>query len=195
MFSAGPFRVEIIRFFPDRRLRAARERVHNATLAVEGTKNPMKLVQSLILAVLALAATAVHAQSNIEENAAIMRAVQQKDAKTLIAENLKLTEPQARAFWPVYERYEAQRAKIDDRLDTVLQDYKLSCEQLCDEKAGQLLNEWMGARHDLEELRQSYIAEFGRVIPATKVLRLYQLESLRDAVIRVDRFKKVPLAK
>jgi len=96
----------------------------------------MKLVQSLILAVLALAATAVHAQSNIEENAAIMRAVQQKDAKTLIAENLKLTEPQARAFWPVYERYEAQRAKIDDRLDTVLQDYKLSCEQLCDERRG-----------------------------------------------------------
>ncbi|MET0218232.1 MAG: hypothetical protein ABW205_09955 [Burkholderiales bacterium] len=62
-------------------------------------------------------------------------------------------------------------------------------------KAGQLLNEWMSARHDLEELRQSYIGEFGRVIPATKVLRLYQLESLRDAVIRVDRFKKVPLAK
>jgi hypothetical protein len=53
----------------------------------------------------------------------------------------------------------------------------------------------MTARHDLDELRQKYVAEFGALIPATKVLRLYQLEGLREAVIRVDRFKKVPLAK
>ena len=49
--------------------------------------------------------------------------------------------------------------------------------------------------HDLDELRQEYNAQFGAVIPATKVLRLYQIEGLREAVIRVDRFKKVPLAK
>lgn len=155
----------------------------------------MKLVQSLIVAVLALAATAVHAQSNIEENAAIMRAVQQKDAKTLIAENLKLTEPQAKAFWPIYDRYEAQRAKIDDRLDAVLQDYKLSCEQSCDQKAGQLLHQWTRARQDLNNLRKSYIPKFAKAISPTKVLRLYQIEGLREAVIRVDRFKKVPLVK
>jgi hypothetical protein len=71
----------------------------------------------------------------------------------------------------------------------------LSCEQLCDEKAAQLINDWVAARHDLDELRQKYVPEFGAVIPATKVLRLYQLEGLREAVVRVDRFKKVPLAK
>lgn len=155
----------------------------------------MRLLQYLFVVMLAAAASPVLAQGSIEENAAIMRTVQQKDAKTLIAENLKLTESQAKAFWPVYDRYDAERAKIDDRLDTVLQDYKLSCEQLCDEKAGQLLNEWMSARHDLDELRQNYISQFGRVIPATKVLRFYQIEGLREAVIRIDRFKKVPLAK
>lgn len=155
----------------------------------------MKPLQCLFVAALALAVYPVHAQGNIEENAAIMRAVQQKDAKTLIAENLKLTEAQAKAFWPIFDRYEAQRAKIDNRFDAVLQDYRLSCEQLCDEKAGQLLNEWVSARRDLDALRQSYIAEFGAVIPPTKVLRLYQIEGLREAVIRVDRFKTVPLAK
>jgi len=155
----------------------------------------MRFVQSLFMAALIFAVAPVHAQSAIEENVAILRAVQQQDAKTLIGENLKLTQPEGKAFWPVYDRYEAQRAKIDARLDAVLQDYRLSCEQLCDEKAGQLLNEWMGARHDLDALRQNYVAEFGAVLPATKVLRLYQIESLRESVIRVDRFKTVPLAR
>ncbi len=155
----------------------------------------MIFLRTLLLATWALATCPVYAQNNIEENAAIMRAVQTTDAKTLIAQNLKLTETQSRSFWPVYDRYEVQRAKIDERFDAVLLDYKLSCEQLCDEKAAQLLNEWMNARHDLDELRQKYVPQFGAVIPPTKVLRLYQLEGLREAVIRVDRFKQVPLAK
>jgi Spy/CpxP family protein refolding chaperone len=156
----------------------------------------MRLLRTLFLAALVLPLFPAQAQNNnIEENAAIMREVQTTDAKTLLAQNLKLTDDQAKAFWPVYDRYEARRARIEDRLDAVLLDYKLSCDQLCDEKAGQLLNEWMRGRHDLEELRQQYIHQFGAVIPATKVLRLYQLEGLREAVIRVDRFKKVPLAK
>jgi Spy/CpxP family protein refolding chaperone len=155
----------------------------------------MILFRPLFLAALALAVFPAQAQDTIEENAAIMREVQTTDAKTLIARNLKLTDAQAKAFWPVYDRYDAQRAKIDERLDAVLLDYKLSCEQLCDEKAAQLINDWVAARHDLDELRQKYVPEFGAVIPATKVLRLYQLEGLREAVVRVDRFKKVPLAK
>jgi Spy/CpxP family protein refolding chaperone len=155
----------------------------------------MTFLRTLFFALLAFAVCPAQAQNSIEENAAIMRAVQSTDAKRLIAQNLKLTDAQSRAFWPVYDRYEAQRVKVDDRLDAVLLDYKLSCEQLCDEKAGQLINEWMSARHDLDELRQKYVPEFGAVIPPTKVLRLYQLESLREAVLRVDRFKKVPLAK
>ena len=157
----------------------------------------MRLLQYLFVAALTAAAVSpAIAQNNIEENAAIMRAVQQKDAKALISENLNLTESQAKAFWPVYDRYDAKRAKIDDRIDAVLQDYHLTCEQQsCDQKAGQLLNEWMRARHDLDKLRQTYIAEFAHAIPPTKVLRLYQIEGLREAVIRIDRFKKVPLAK
>ncbi len=154
----------------------------------------MTFLRSLFFAALALCVLPAHS-NNLEENTAIMQAVQSTDAKTLVAKNLNLTDAQAKAFWPLYDRYDAQRAKIEDRLDTVLTDYKLSCEQLCDEKAGQLINEWMKARHDLDELRQQYIAQFGAVIPPTKVLRLYQIEGLREAVIRVDRFKKVPLAK
>lgn len=156
----------------------------------------MTLLRTLSCAMLALAISPAQAQNNaIDENASIVREVQSTDAKSLIGRNLNLTDAQAKAFWPIYDRYEAQRGKIDDRLDAVLLDYKLSCEQLCDEKAGQLINEWMRARHDLEEIRQQYIPVFGAVIPPTKVLRLYQLDGLREAVIRVDRFKKVPLAK
>ncbi|HQR53860.1 MAG TPA: hypothetical protein PLZ79_11360 [Burkholderiales bacterium] len=155
----------------------------------------MTLLRTFFCAVLALAVLPAQAENTLEENAAIMRAVQSTDAKTLVAQNLKLTDAQAKAFWPVYDRYDAQRAKIEDRVDTVLTDYQLSCEQLCDEKAGQLINEWMKARQDLDKLRRHYIAKFGAVIPPTKVLRLYQIEGLREAVIRVDRFRKVPLAK
>lgn len=155
----------------------------------------MTLLRPLFCAALALAVLPAQAQNTLDENAAIMRTVQSADAKTLVAQNLRLTDAQSKAFWPLYERYDAQRAKIEDRIDAVLTDYQLSCEQLCDEKAGQLLNEWMKGRHDLDELRQQYIAQFGAVIPATKVLRLYQIEGLREAVIRVDRFRKVPLAK
>jgi Spy/CpxP family protein refolding chaperone len=156
----------------------------------------MRLLQYFLVYLLTVAAWPAHARDNVPENVQIMRDVQQKDAKTLIAENLKLTDSQAAAFWPVYDRYDAERSKIENRIDAVIQDYKLTCERSpCDPKAGQLLNEWMSARHDLEALRQSYIAQFGSVLPPTKVLRLYQIEGLREAVISVDRFKAVPLAK
>src|SRR5438067_11354872 len=107
---------------------------------------PGVLVAATLLAVVPLAS----AQDKPVNNLAAVHEQLKADKRAIVAKYLGLTEAQAKAFWPVYDEYQANLQKIDQRLFALLQSYAndYGSQSLTDEKAKTLLDDWIAIEND-----------------------------------------------
>ncbi len=61
-----------------------------------------------------------------------------------------------KAFWPVYDEYEAQLKKIDDRYMAMINDYATKYDTLTDAEATQMLKERLAIDRKRVELKIKY---------------------------------------
>jgi hypothetical protein len=74
-------------------------------------------VSALFFLVISGMATGIGlAQDRPADNMEILRAKFKADKKLLVATDMELTESETKGFWPVYEEYQRQLAKINARL-------------------------------------------------------------------------------
>jgi len=133
-----------------------------------------------------------------EKPADTMQLVREKigaDKKLFIATNMGLTEAEAKAFWPVYESYQGELAKVEDRTGRLLEEYARSYRTMSNEEAKKLLDEFLAIEADRVKLRQAYVPRFRKALPDTKVVRYYQLENKIHAVVSYDVARVIPLVK
>ena len=60
-----------------------------------------------------------------------------------VAENMQLTEAEAKAFWPVYEQYQNELFLLRTRTLKLINDFADAYEKMSDETAKKLLDEFM----------------------------------------------------
>lgn len=83
------------------------------------TQSRMKLPQVLLLVLAASLAAPAIAQDEATSNMEILRQKVAADKKLLIADNMNLTQAQAKGFWPVYDAYQQDLRHINERLKVV----------------------------------------------------------------------------
>ena len=113
--------------------------------------------------------------------------------KALIGVNLGLGAEESAKFWPVYDRYAKDIAATGDKLTAVVDEYTTSFATLSDERALQLVDAYLAAEAERVKIRQSYVAEFAKVLPGRTVARFYQIENKMDAVVRYDLAAAIPV--
>jgi hypothetical protein len=130
-------------------------------------------------------------QSNME----IVREAMRADKKALVAANLQLTDAEAKAFWPVYDKYEKDLLSANNKLYQVIEEYALNYNKLTDAKALDLVHRYLSAEEARTKVRSSYLRDFTKVLPGLKVARFYQIENKLDAVVRYEMAAQIPLVK
>ncbi len=148
-----------------------------------------------LVATAALAADEKKADSNQADNMQIVRDKLQADKKLLIAENMNLTESEAKAFWPVYTSYQQEMMKLNDRAINFIKIYAENYDKMTDDTAKKLVGDYLAIEGDRLKLKESFLPKFAKVLPYTKVMRYYQLENKISAVISFDIASKIPLVK
>jgi hypothetical protein len=113
--------------------------------------------------------------------------------KALVAVNLNLNEAEAAAFWPLYDRYQGEMHPFGDRVAALLEDYERNFGTLSNEKALQLMEEYLTIDAERVQVRRKYLPEFAKILPGRTVARFYQIENKMDAVIRYDLAKSIPV--
>lgn len=113
--------------------------------------------------------------------------------RALIAVNLNLTEDEAAKFWPIYDRYQAAINVVGDRMAALIEDYIAHFRDLSNDKAVQLISDYLGAEADRLRVRRDYLPEFAKVLPGRTVARFYQIENKMDAVLRYDLASTIPV--
>ncbi len=133
------------------------------------------------------------AQDKPANNMDIVKEKIRTDKKLFIAENMRLTEAEAKTFWPVYETYQADLGKLRDREIKLIEEFAANYETMSDDVAKNLLDDALSIDSDHQKLRQSYLSKIRGVLPDKKVARYYQLESKIDAVLEYEMAKRIPL--
>jgi len=146
-----------------------------------------------MMTVLALGTTALQAQDKPANNMDLVREKIKADKKLVVAEAMALTETESKAFWPVYDAYQADIAKINQRTGKLIQDYAAGYKAMTNDVAGKLLDEAIAIERDRAALFASYRPKFSAVIPATKVARYYQIENKIRAALNYELADKIPL--
>lgn len=113
--------------------------------------------------------------------------------KAMVAVNLTLDDQQAAAFWPVYDRYDKEMTALGDRTVAVIKDYSDNFTNLSDEKAIQLVNDYLAIEADRAKVRKTYLDELAKILPGRTVARFLQLENKMDAVIKYDLAATIPV--
>ncbi len=135
------------------------------------------------------------AQEKPADNMQILRDKLRADKKLLVATNMELTESEAQGFWPLYDQYQKDLQKINQRIANVLESYAadLQRKSLTDEKAKQLIAEAVAIEQAEAQLKSTYAPQFSKVLPVKKVMRYLQIENKISAVIKYDIASGLPL--
>ena len=138
----------------------------------------------------------VFSQGESTQSMKLVRDAAKSNKKALVALNLKLTEAEEKGFWPLYDSFQGELDKINERLGNLIVDYakEFNANSLTDEKAKQLMKDYLASEEDIIKLRKSYLSKFDSVIPGKKVMTYYQLENKIQAIIRFDLAGEIPLA-
>jgi hypothetical protein len=151
----------------------------------------MKVLRYAVILAGLLAAAPVLAQTVTDELEAARTQIQ-ADRKAIVAKLMDLNEAQSTAFWPVYNEYREAVRKVDDKVLTLIKDYAAQ-DSVTDAQAQKTLDQWMAARTERMGLQKTYVKKFGKVLPANKLVRYYQIENKMDAIVQYDLAANIPL--
>jgi uncharacterized membrane-anchored protein YhcB (DUF1043 family) len=140
-------------------------------------------------------AITVAAQDKPADNMQIVLEKTRADKKLFVAENMQLTEAEAKAFWPVYEQYQDELFLLRSRTAKLIKDYAEGYEKMTNDNAKKLLDELMIIEGLGPKLRQAYLPKFRKALPEVKVVRYYQIENKIYAVLLYELARNIPLVK
>ena len=158
-------------------------------------KCTIKLVLMGFVLVLAGAAVPAVPQDKPADNMQIVLEKIRADKKLLIAENMQLTEAEAKGFWPVYEGYQDELFLLRVRTLKLINDYSDTYEKMTNETAKKLLDELITIETLGPKLRQAYLPKFRKVLPEVKAARYFQIENKIQAALMYELAGKIPLMK
>ena len=153
----------------------------------------MKYLFSLIL--LLSFSTAVSAQSALDEQIALTRQSAHTDRKIILMGNMTFTSDESTQFWPAWNEYRAAEAANGDRTLALIKDFAANFENMTNEKASELMTDHFSIEMQNLVIKQKFSQDISKFMPATKVMRVIQIENKLDAAIDLQLASEIPLAK
>ena len=96
-----------------------------------------------------------------------------------ITSKLDLTVEEAQAFWPVYNKYEKDVAAANKEVRKAFNALKVKGdEKVSDAEMTQRINAYIAAKEKVAKVTGTYNKDFLKVLPASKVAKLYQAEEM-----------------
>jgi len=162
------------------------------------TLRGMKKIAGVVLslALFGFAPMAV-AQDKPADDLQILHDKIRADKKLVVAANMELTESEAKNFWPIYDQYQKDLQKINQRMANLLESYAddFRNKSLTDDKAKKLIDEALAIDRAEANLKTTYAPKLSKALPIIKAVRYLQIENKIRAVVKYDLASGVPLVR
>ena len=157
-----------------------------------------KIVLLLMLVpVLTITLPAVAAQKPADSDMQILLQKVKADKKLLVAANMKLSDAEAKEFWPVYDAYQVELGKLNKRVIRLIKAYAddYNNNSMTDEKSKKMVTEMISIDEAEAAMKKSFAPKLYKAIPAIKVARYLQIENKIRSALRYELASAVPLVK
>jgi Spy/CpxP family protein refolding chaperone len=160
-------------------------------------KNPILALACAAALSISLAASAQQgaAAPGTVDNAALakIRDSIRTDRKGLVARNLALTDDEAKAFWPVYEKCRDSMENAHRKVNRAILDYVNAESKMTDAHAKQIVGEALAGESDEARARKNCFDKVAKVLPGKKAARYFQIETKISALSHFDAAIALPL--
>jgi hypothetical protein len=146
-------------------------------------KNSALLVVTFAMLAFCPLGRAQDQEPTIDSTIAIVRANMKADRTTLITTGMNFSEKDGAVFWPIYQRYEYERSRLDDRRVAVIKEYTKKYPTLTDAEAKAMAEQMLDCESRQAELKIKYYKKFNKVLPALTVTKFFQLERRVDLMM------------
>ena len=123
----------------------------------------------------------------------MLRADVQSSRKTITAENMNLTADEATKFWPIYDQYAADVAKIGDARVALIKDYAANYDTMTDDQANLFIQRAAAIDQQFTDTRSKYVPIFEKAISAKKTALWYQIDRRLDLLINLQLAGNIPV--
>jgi hypothetical protein len=146
-----------------------------------------------VAAALLLAVFAPAAAQTVQQRLDLTREAVENQRRILVSGSLRLSDAEAKAFWPLYDDYEKERKPLDARANRLVSDFLSAAGGMSEAQARAMLDEAFRIEEARTKMRRSWYDRMAKAIPVRELARFYQIESKLDSVVRADLSKQIPL--
>ncbi len=147
----------------------------NQRADVEKRNELVKAVKFAVLLGASMAVSAAMAQSTpsaapnqagIDSDITLLRSDLQTQRTAVVTDEMKLTDEQGKAFWPLYREYANKQQVIGDQRVSLIKDYATSYNTMDDTIADGLIKRQLKFEEDRVKLQSGYYPKFKKAVGA-----------------------------
>jgi hypothetical protein len=148
--------------------------------------------QFICLSAMMVFSMAGMAQVSLTEDVDYIQREWGRTKKDLINTYMKLQEPQATAFWKVYDAYETERKALGKVRLQLLNDYAMHVESLSPEKADEIAKATLKNNEAYQKLYSTYYGKVKKVIGSIDAAKFIQAEIALQTGINHETQASIP---
>ena len=153
----------------------------------------MSATRAAAACLLLLVAASAFSQT-VKERLDLTREAVENQRRVLVSGSLRLSDAEAKAFWPLYDDYEKERQVPTTSGPTSWSRTSWPRRRpSTDAQAKAMLDEAFRIDEGRVKVRRSWYDRMAKAIPARQLARFYQIENKLDSVVRADISKQIPL--
>ena len=115
-------------------------------------------------------------QAQVDQDVKLLRENLRSRKKLIVAANMQLTGTEAERFWPVYDQYAADLAKINDTKAALIEGYLQNLDTMTGEQAESYLRKRADVEESIMQLRLKYIPAFRKVLSGRQTALFFQID-------------------
>src|SRR6201984_658807 len=125
-------------------------------------------------------------QATADQDLQMLRKDVRSQKKQIVAANMNFTDAEAEKFWPVYDRYATDLAKIYDTKMTLVQEYLGNYKTRPGDKAESYIRRRAAVEEQVMQLRLKYVPEFRKVLSGRQAALFFQIEWRLDFMLNLQ---------
>jgi len=153
----------------------------------------MKAIKLMLTITACLVASQLPAAEGDGRNLDLAHLLSEK--KTLIEENLSLTEQEKQAFWPLYDNYMKDLVKLYERRAALNKELMNKQKTITDKQARAMVDEHLNIVSESVKIKKSMRVKLRKKIPDIKILKYFQVEVKIEAAYFYFLSENIPLMK
>ena len=132
-------------------------------------------------------------QAITDQEIQLMRQDVRSERRQIVAANLPLTTEESAKFWPVYDQYMAEEAKINDARFELIKDYAANYTTMTDAHAATYIRKTIEVDKAILDLRLKYMPMIEKVLSERKSAIFAQIDRRVRLMLDLQLASQIPL--